>query len=1649
MATKYDDYIVKIIYKYISINIDSFIGKTIDINSDFIVNLTLKLNSEKYNDCIYNEDGIFFFFLYEIIQKNNIRINESIVKKGDYKNLLHKQFTIIDEKEKIMDIINKKTNTIVWKKIDQYDPLYLTDSSVYRVNTNQNQNYNLFFDNSGTGTGKTFNIVGEFIYEIIDHPNLGIHSLIFTAPQKNQLDIDDSLYNRAYNENIPVLYFRSHDDLQIESIALPAFIGHKRFNNEQFFDEISKLLNLSNIKDALHDDFNDASVVFLKKSKEKEEGEEEENNSKKYSFFSLSKIISDYKNAQSRITYNVDMDEDLKKIELKNIKKSFQVSITNLATFLTIRLFYNEYKANHYKEKSKTDICKILNNKNKTIQHMVSFISFVLPLEIIKYKTSILYLTLDKALTRTSIIDIRDDLLRNTHGKLFDILSGKDDYKENIDKELLQKNHSDNYELQLENIEKFTKNKEHNYYADNGIYFNFFFDEEHKSYPKIEDKMTSSLIGEDNDKASIMDSLATLSRWIQNIYNEDNLEYREYIKTTRDKNHLIDKRGFPKETLKNRLKTMTAFEFKVSQEFFKLCKKYLSWTENDIKDITKIFVGASSKGLLVSKSNKNSILSIVDNIILTSKNDITNMDVLRNIYIELGDKNNARPISSYIIKYNKEDGKRYISFYEFIILIINMYVAFTSIYDVNGDITQILTKTYGDDRNNNDKNKRYQDINAKYLYRKAKENKEYLDGILNDCYEEEILVNTFFTYFMKKMKFSLKNHLIDNTKEKIIDSISIDNIDYERLFIGIDISLYPPEMIILRLLTQKTGKNTVTLASATRGFPGMYCGNFNVNFFKKINDIYNHNNKKNIINYKTISGPNVADLTSRRFKRLESVSVKKISSSYKESSKIFDYNVDTYTVDDNDDSIIKNHLMNVEKTNDKIFIDIKDTKGLDVFIKSINTYKDKNNINGGYRSGRVYNKLIVSLSDAIKNRKNALCLGLWNTMSSFLKKYSECFDSLYIIHYNKQNKQFESSHNEKVEDYGKYPNHIQDFIEQVSNLDDANKTNVILLFPYGLDVDYSIKIIGFEGGLGNDDYFKEVMTTIKDKQNILLASSYVSAGTGLNIVIRDYEKNDNICSYYEKDFDNIYIVSAPYWSAIQQPTGLIHNSNYNTVFRNVTDNNEKYLSDLDIGINNGEYKTILMNEHYMEIVKDIIQACGRIERRNYKQDRSIIFVSDERLYPKHKDDSFLTVMEYFKIFSSLQDIEPDKYKELSYGFSVNTRTILAVSNFYMNDRVFSKEETERVDSIYNNLLTSTNDFIGNQYMKKCKFREWMEKCRNGDKKYNFFPILNDVIRETLRPIDLYNMSERFEKSINKNIQNGINIQFGVSKETIMDMLNNLVLKIDEDGCNLEFLKHKSLAFDKENKLTTVGINRTLITEDSLYSFDKNISSSKLTNDTDIIGKKIFEKIFNFDKNLSTDSNSYIPVGDMPIILMGNRSEYIFSEYLKMFMSHFNIDNNRYKMYKDYIDYETQCILCEKFDIGIVDTFDNKILCIDVKGVNFRKDEDTKKTIGGKYIKEKIESVKNTLSKYSVEYIYINTQKVIDDNLIHRNLCEHAKYFSMFNIVTNDEGNQPKFLGIDIELNNKLLDFFNKKENNQLDYETFISIFNGEDKENDK
>mgnify|MGYP004717988581 FL=1 len=56
---------------------------------------------------------------------------------------------------------------------------------------------------------------------------------------------------------------------------------------------------------------------------------------------------------------------------------------------------------------------------------------------------------------------------------------------------------------------------------------------------------------------------------------------------------------------------------------------------------------------------------------------------------------------------------------------------------------------------------------------------------------------------------------------------------------------------------------------------------------------------------------------------------------------------------------------------------------------------------------------------------------------------------------------------------------------------------------------------------------------------------------------------------------------------------------------------------------------------------------------------------------------------------------------------------------------------------------------------------------------------------------------------------------------------------------------------------------------------------------------------------------------------------------------------------------------------------------------------------------------------------------------------------MFNIVTNDEGNQPKFLGIDIELNNKLLDFFNKKENNQLDYETFISIFNGEDKENDK
>ncbi|MFK0094665.1 hypothetical protein [Pseudomonas sp. NPDC090592] len=139
-----------------------------------------------------------------------------------------------------------------------------------------------------------------------------------------------------------------------------------------------------------------------------------------------------------------------------------------------------------------------------------------------------------------------------------------------------------------------------------------------------------------------------------------------------------------------------------------------------------------------------------------------------------------------------------------------------------------------------------------------------------------------------------------------------------------------------------------------------------------------------------------------------------------------------------------------------------------------------------------------------------------------------------------------------------------------------------------------VRVILFSAKLARevnvDEYLKVDAGT-----RVCLISSYGSAGTGLNLFVERAEDG------FHQDFDRLVLVNTPFYSAVhERDTGLNTVKNHILLLKHIAaaEHEVVKLSQFDSNLMQPKNRRILNREHDLAVLKAIIQAIGRVERRD-------------------------------------------------------------------------------------------------------------------------------------------------------------------------------------------------------------------------------------------------------------------------------------------------------------------------------------------------------------------------------------------------------------------------------------------------------------------
>jgi hypothetical protein len=551
-------------------------------------------------------------------------------------------------------------------------------------------------------------------------------------------------------------------------------------------------------------------------------------------------------------------------------------------------------------------------------------------------------------------------------------------------------------------------------------------------------------------------------------------------------------------------------------------------------------------------------------------------------------------------------------------------------------------------------------------------------------------------------------------------------------------------------------------------------------------------------------------------------------------------------------------------------------------------------------------------------------------------------EAMLLTAYDKKNSLILSLNN-------KFSKVIRDYIKsdtgrKIKGLNIFDKENYKIFEIKPFDNGITLRIILFDANLAKDVNIDNYLELDNEQTKIAFISSYQSAGTGLNLFTR--YKNENI----DEDFERLVLINSPYYSDIHGKDGLNSIENYVLLLKHYADNGASYqLKDFDVNLVDSKNYKILMQEHNMSVLKDIMQAVGRVERRDTNMDTEIFLPSDiindlAIQFSRLKNEGNELIFQSMSLLN---------YKLMEYCLNK------VIDESFKSDDERKKFSTEMADN-----WEAIDNFFKNHLNSRLNY------ARKGDKSAI-------ELNEAFRSFDCIEYPQRY-----------------------IDRLKNLP-EIKQDAYFHHVVSSFYLNPDifKKIRICTKESNRKILTDltdgDRVYKpyesilpkYHKGIYHQLST------ANEVLKPIINLEKKLS---KQMLPHPAILPLLKGNIGEYLLKRCLELMSIKFlTVDEMINKL--DYIVYEL-------FDFYVLS--EDKLFCIDVKNWSSFDKEELSLETHKKALRKAETVVSEVTSKKNIKavFIYVNTHQ--DKNAINseQEFDDNGKihYMNLFKVITQYE-----------------------------------------------
>ncbi len=664
-----------------------------------------------------------------------------------------------------------------------------------------------------------------------------------------------------------------------------------------------------------------------------------------------------------------------------------------------------------------------------------------------------------------------------------------------------------------------------------------------------------------------------------------------------------------------------------------------------------------------------------------------------------------------------------------------------------------------------------------------------------------------------------------------------------------------PEAMLLRLLTST--HNKVIGLSATSGFSHTKNGNFNRQFLAR----YSRD-----LGYRVVERKKTDIDTLRALRKLRA-SIR---------------NVDFRVFDDKQLKLtdIYQNCELYRRTYDNFFDALK--KPLEYDLK--NTYKR-----------RQYQRELEALLLAAWEGKNSLILSLSGT-------FKRAFISAWRTHQSAWRQQYgmRSRCDEKT--------------------DNDKKHDQILTFtPF--KGRHTVHLVFFDSPLANVEDIRQE-TYLQDSNTVLVfMSSYKSAGTGLNYFVKyhDGDLNDINAPRLDVDFERLVLINSSFYSEVKDNSGNLNTlPNYVTVLKHYADDDITVhkLADFNVNFAHGENYRLLIAEHDMSLFKVVVQAVGRVERRD-------TLLKTEIFLPR---DVFRNVAFQFAALSedSGNEVVSESMSLLNHRLMEECEKLSQNQSFSDAEQRYAFEQAivengRRIDAVHKRVLKT--DWINQVRAGNLEYLELCNLFRDSDS-------FTDPMRwlEKLQANSLYAANRQMQ-----SIHHALFIDRHQGNQTIL-----LCHKRGPDG-----LVHRDYAALSD----FAGGAREYRPELTLFP--------QYRNDVDFTpGNLVGELIRECDNIQETAFKKWVPNPRLVPLLKGNVGEYLFDKVLKSYGVTPLSDQRVFE--------RLEPLVYEFFDRFI--EVGNDLLCIDVKRWATQLDDLTRAEETLEKSNNKIREIRNITSQ---------------------------------------------------------------------------------------